>query len=142
MKTSPLKLLKDREAFWTALRNQELGWRELLGLMAFVVFACASYGVVMAGGRSPLLSLYAAVKLPVLFLGSMAVVAVFNWMASSLLGSGLSFRSTVFLVFASMTIGCWILLACLPVAVFFLASGVPATGTDCRRVPTTSSRIC
>lgn len=129
MKTSPLKLLKDREAFWNALRNQELGWKELLGLIAFVVFACASYGVVMAGFRSPLLSLYVAVKLPVLFLGTTAIVAVFNWMGASLLGSGLSFRSTVLLVFASMTIGCWILFACLPVAVFFLVSGVPVSGT-------------
>ena len=129
MKTSPIKLLRDRDLFWSALRSQDLGWQELISLMGFVVFACAIYGLVMAGFRSPLLSFYVAIKLPVLFLGTTAIVAVFNWMVASLMGSGLTFRSTVFLVFASMTIGCWILLAFVPVALFFLASGVPVEGT-------------
>lgn len=43
MKTSPLKLLRDREGFWRAMRAGELGWRELAGLAAFVVLACALY---------------------------------------------------------------------------------------------------
>ncbi len=129
MKTSPIKLLRDRDAFWTALQDQVLGWKELLALVAFVVITCALYGVVMAGGRSPLLSFYVAVKLPLLFLGTTAIVALFNWMAASLLGSGLSFRSTFFVVFAAMTLSCWILLAFIPVAAFFLISGVPTSGT-------------
>lgn len=129
MKTSPIKLLRDRDAFWNALQAQILGWKELMGLVAFVMFSCALYGMVMAGGRSPLLSFYVAVKLPLLFLGTTVFVALFNWMVASLLGAGLSFRSTVFLVFASMTLGSWILLAFIPVAGFFLVSGVPMSGT-------------
>ena len=129
MKTSPLKLLRDREGFWRAMRAGELGWRELAGLAAFVVLACALYGVVLAGSRSPQLSLYVAIKLPMLFLGTMGFVAAFNWMAATLLGAGLSFRSTLLLVFAAMAIGCWILLALAPVAAFFLLAVVPDSGT-------------
>ncbi len=130
MRTGAIRLLHDRDAFWRALRAGELGWRELLGLVAFVVFACGLYGAVLAGWRSPLLSLYVAVKLPMLFLGTIAVVALFNWMTASILGAGLSFRSTVFVVFGSMTVGCWILLSLVPVALFFLSSGVTYAGTD------------
>jgi hypothetical protein len=129
MKTLPILLLRNREAFWEALRSRKLGWRELFSLVAFVVFVCGVYGAVLAGWRSPRLSLYVAIKLPILFLGTTVVVAAFNWMTASLLGSGLSFRTTVLVVFASMTMGCWILLCLVPVALFFLLSGVSYTGT-------------
>ncbi len=125
----PVLLLKDREAFWEHVRAQDLRWGDLIDLAAFIVMACAVYGAVLAGWRSPQLSLYVAIKLPVLFLGTTTLVAGFNWMTASMLGSGLSFRSTVFAVFAAMTISGWILLSLAPVALFFLMSGVPVMGS-------------
>lgn len=125
----PLLLLKDREAFWERIRAQDLRWVDLLGMASFIVMACAVYGAVLAGWRSPQLVLYVAIKLPLLFLGTTTLVAGFNWMTASLLGSGLSFRSTVLAVFAAMTVSCWILLSLAPVALFFLMSGVPGVGT-------------
>jgi hypothetical protein len=127
--TLPVILLTDRNAFWDRMRTQDLRWKDLLGLVVFVVLSCALYGAVLAGWRSPLLSVYVAIKLPMLFLGTIAIVAVFNWMTASILGSGLSFKSTVFTVFASMTIGCWIMISLVPVALFFLLSGVSSAGT-------------
>ena len=129
MNCLPMLLLRDREAFWNALRSRGLTGRGLMGLAAFIVVVCAVYGSVLAGWRAPRLSLYVAVKLPVLFLGTTALVTAFNWMSASLLGAGLSLRSTLVVVFASMAIGCWILLGLLPVALFFLVSGVVRTGT-------------
>lgn len=129
MNPLPFILLADRDEFWNRVRSQGLRWRELWSLVVFVCFACALYGAVLAGWRSPRLSLYVAVKLPALFLGTAAFVAVFNWMIASLLGSGLSFKATVFAVFASMAIGCWILLGLVPVSLFFLLSGVSRSGT-------------
>jgi hypothetical protein len=126
----PFILLTDRDEFWNRMQSQDLRWRELLSLVAFVCLACALYGAVLAGWRSPRLSAYVAIKLPALFLGTIGLVAVFNWMIASILGSGLSFKSMVFTVFASMTIGCWILLALVPVALFFLLSGVSYSGTN------------
>lgn len=125
----PITLLRNRDAFWDAVREHRLGWTDFLSLALFVVFACGLYGAVLAGWRSPRLSAYVAIKLPVLFLGTTAIVAVFNWMTASMLGAGLSFRSTVFVVLASMTIGCWILISLVPVALFFLLSGVSYAGT-------------
>lgn len=127
--TLPIILLMDRNAFWDRIRAQDLQWKDLLPLVVFVAVACGLYGAVLAGWRSPRLCLYVAVKLPMLFLGTISVVAVFNWMTASILGSGLSFKSTVFTVFASMTIGCWILISLVPVSLFFLMSGVSYAGT-------------
>ena len=125
----PITLLRDRDSFWDALTAQKLGWKDLLSLVAFITLACSIYGAVLAGWRSPRLSCYVAIKLPVLFLGTTAIVSVFNWMTATVMGAKLSFRSTVFVVLASLTIGCWILLGLVPVAIFFLASGVPNAGT-------------
>lgn len=126
----PLRLLRDRDAFWDALRSRALGWRDLAQLALFVVTACTVYGVVLAGWRSPLLAAYVAVKLPLLFLATMALVAVSNWMLATLMGAGLGLRDTLFLVFGAMTVSGWMLLGLAPVALLFLLTGVPETGTD------------
>lgn len=129
MKMLPAMLLMERDTFWGRLRAQELRWSHLLGLMLFVVVACGLYGAVLAGWRSPRLALYVALKLPILFLGTAALVAIFNWMTATALGSGLSFKSTLFVVMASLTIAAWILLSLVPVALFFLLSAVSYSGT-------------
>lgn len=129
MKSLPMTLLTNREEFWSRVEAQDLRWSELPSLVAFIGLACALYGSVLAGWRSPRLALYVAVKLPALFLGTAAFVAVFNWMVSALLGSGLSFKSTVFVVFAAMAIGGWILLALVPIALFFLFTGIAYAGS-------------
>ncbi|MBN4071912.1 hypothetical protein JYT83_00685 [bacterium AH-315-F18] len=126
----PVRLLKDQASVWRQARAGDVGWRDLVSLSAFIIFACALYGAVLAGWRSPLLSVYVAVKLPLLFLFTTGVVSVFNWMTSQLLGAGLSFKQTVFLVFSAMAMTSWILLALVPVALFFLYSGVQYVGTE------------
>lgn len=130
MKPLPFILLTDRPAFWARMQAEELRWRDLFSLLAFVCLVSAIYGAVLAGWRSPRLAAYVAVKLPILFMGTIGIVAVFNWMTAMVLGAGLSVKSTVFAVFASMTIGCWILLSLVPVALFFLLTGVTYSGTD------------
>ena len=125
----PLMLLLDRGAFWQALRSGGVGWGGVGTMAGFVVMASAVYGAVMAGWRSPQLALFVAAKLPLLFVGSTAVVALFNWMVAAVMGSGLSFRQTIALAFASMTIAGWILLALAPVALFLTLTSVPQTGT-------------
>ena len=130
MNQLPIQLLRDRSAFWEYVRLQRLHWKDLLTMVAFVVIVCGLYGAVLAGWRSPLLSMYVAVKLPMLFMGTISVVSLFNWMTATLLGSGLSMKTTIIMAFASMTISCWILLSLIPVAILFLVTCVPQSGTS------------
>jgi len=124
----PLMLLLDREAFWKTLREHGISWAGIASMVAFVIIACAIYGVVMAGWRSSEQALYATIKLPLVFIASTAIVAVFNWMVATAFGSGLSFRESVALTFASMAVACWILLALAPVVWFFSLTGVSKVG--------------
>lgn len=127
---TPTRLLRDRDAFWSELRDNALSWGTILRFIAFIVVACAVYGAVLAGWRSPRLALYGAIKLPLLFLATVALVSIFNWMLASLMAAGLEFKITIFVVCAAMTITSWILLSLAPVAFFFVLSGVPATGSE------------
>ena len=61
----PITLLRNRDDFWHAVQDHRLGWRDLLSLALFVILACGLYGAVLAGWRSPRLSLYVAFKWPV-----------------------------------------------------------------------------
>jgi len=131
LKTVPVitMLLLDRETFWKTLRGGGVGWAGVGGMAGFIVAACSVYGAVMAFWSSPVLAFYSAVKLPVVFIASTALVAVFNWMVASAFGSGLSFRQTVALTFAAIAVSCWILLALVPVVVFFMLSCAPDPAT-------------
>jgi len=124
-----ITLLKDRKTFWQSVQNDNIRWQELLNLLVFIILSCALYGVILAGTRSPLLSLYVSIKLPILFLGTILIVAFFNWMTACMLGSGLSFQKTLIVVLAAMSISCWVLIGLIPIVLFFQLSGVPNAGS-------------
>jgi len=129
MRLSPITLLRDRDSFWADAKAQRLEWADLLPLAGFIIMACGLYGAVLAGWRSASLSMYVAVKLPLLFLATTLLVSLFSWMLASLLGAELRFKTTMFIIFASMTVASWILLSLTPVALLFVMSGVPYSGT-------------
>ena len=128
MRGLPLIVLLNREAFWKTLREHGVKWTGIVYMAMFIIATCAVYGAVMAFWSSPMLAFFSAVKLPLVFIGSTAIVALFNWMVAAVLGSGLSFRESVALTFASISVACWILLALIPIVLFFTTTGTPKIG--------------
>ena len=112
-------VLRARAEFWDRVSGERrLG--DLIGaLLAFIVVSSAVYGAILAGWRSGLLSLYVAVKLPGLMVGTTSLVMVLNWMSALAAGSGLSFRQVVAVTYGAMAVACWILLSLAPVTAFF-----------------------
>lgn len=125
-----LIVLKQPALFWRAIRAGHLRLPALAALLAFVLPASAAYGATMAGWRSPLLALYVAIKLPLVFLITVATVSMFNAMAANALGCRIAWRQTLLLAAGAMTTACWILLAFIPIALFFMHAGVPRTGDE------------
>ena len=115
----PWLVMRDRAAFWQAVRSAESLLRVDVILAVFIVCASAVYGAVLAGWRSPCLSLYVAGKLPMLLLGTTSLVAVLNWLTATLFRSGLVFRQTLAVALGAMSVSCWILLSLVPVTAFF-----------------------
>lgn len=94
-----------------------------------VVAATAGYGAVLAAWRSPLLAVYVAVKLPVVFVGSTLIVSVFCWMAGLATGANFKYGEVLGQAFTAMAVAGSILLALAPVVGFLIWSGVPTSGT-------------
>lgn len=122
-------VLQDRAAFWERVRGGERLGAAIRDLAAFISASSAVYGAVMAGWRSPRLSLYVAAKLPLLLIGTAALVSVLNWIVASALGSGLTFRRVIAVTYGAMAAACWILLALAPVTLFFTWAAAPEGGS-------------
>ena len=94
-----------------------------------VVLSTAAYGAVLAAWRSPLMTAYGAVKLPVVFVATTLVVSAFCWAAGLLCRAGLRYREVLGAVFSAMAVAGSILLALSPVVLYFVFSGAPDAGT-------------
>jgi len=130
----PLQLLKSRADFWEDLRAGRPLGPALAGMLFFIVAASAAYGTVLGGWNSPRLALYVALKLPILLLGTTALVMLLNWMTATARGSGLSLGQVAAITFGAMTIACWLLLSLIPVTLFVswslpLPAAGPASGS-------------
>ena len=124
-----IQILRDRPGFWRQLKQGGVTGRMIGSLMLFIVFSSAIYGAVLAGWRSPLLSLYVAIKLPILLLGTTGLVAVLNWSLATAFKSGMTFRQVMIVTYGSMGVACWILLGLVPVTGFFTFAVTPAGNT-------------
>jgi hypothetical protein len=124
-----LLLLQHRELFWDRVKSARSLAPVIFSLIPFIVFSCAVYGAVLAGWRSPALSLYVAIKFPILLVGTTGVVAMLNWMLASAFGSGLTFPQVTAITYGAMTVSSWIFLGSAPVTFFFTTYASSATGT-------------
>jgi len=98
--------------------------------VSLIVLSTAVYGLALGWWRSFEMALYVAAKLPVVFVGSTLVVSAFAWTAGLVVGSGLRYREVLSLVFAAMASAARILLALVPVVLFFIMTAAPTHGTD------------
>jgi len=112
-------LLRARGEFWKRISTNSGVADIVFSLLAFIMISSAVYGAVLAGWRSPLLSLYVAAKLPILLVGTTSLVMLLNWMFAMAAGSGLSFRQVIAITYGAMGVACWILLSLIPVTLFF-----------------------
>ncbi len=114
-----LLLLHQRERFWERVQRTHLLSEDILRLIPFIILVSAMYGAILAGWRSPRLSLYVSIKFPLLLLGTTGIVAIFNWILASAFGSGLTFQQVMAVTFGAITVSCWILLGLIPITFFF-----------------------
>ncbi len=128
MRATVQQILDPDSPFWRRVAERRALGRLLLRLALFIVVASALYGAVMAGWRSPKLALYVALKMPVLLLGTTAIVMTLNWMLAGIFGAGLSFAQVVALTWGAMAVAALLLLSLTPVALFFTLSAAAASG--------------
>jgi hypothetical protein len=116
------RILRDRASIWQQIVD-ERDLRQLIGQMvASTVISLALYGAVLGASHGWQQILSSMVKLPLLFLATLAICLPTLYLFNLVFGSRLSMVQAVALIMVSITVTAVLTLAFAPVSLFFLVT--------------------
>ncbi|MEN3609259.1 hypothetical protein AAH979_06905 [Plantactinospora sp. ZYX-F-223] len=114
------RILRDRHSVWQQIVEE----RDLNGLtgqmLASSAIALACYGAVLGAFHSVLMALTSAVKLPLLFLVTLAICLPTLYLFNLVFGARLSVRQAVSMVMVAIAVTSMLAVAFAPISLFFL----------------------
>jgi hypothetical protein len=114
------RILRDRQSIWQQIvSEQELG-RLTSNMLASSAIALALYGAVLGAFHSVLMALTSAVKLPLLFLVTLAICLPTLYLFNLVFGARLSVRQALAMVMVAVTVTSMLAVAFAPISLFFL----------------------
>ncbi len=117
------QLLSDREKFFTEVAEGDGLGRKIACSSWTLVGFCALYGLAAGAYAGPLQSLSAAIKLPLLFIATLAICFPGFFVIQVLVGSRLRLTQVLALVSGALALTAILLAAVVPVTLFFLFTG-------------------
>jgi hypothetical protein len=116
-------ILSDRERFFEEVVEGD-GLRAKLAYgIGTLAGLCAMYGAAAGAYAGPIQALAAAVKLPLLFLGTLAICFPGFFVIQVLVGSRLRLSQVLAMVLGALSLSAIVLAAVVPITVFFLFTG-------------------
>jgi len=116
-------ILSDRERFFAEVAEGEGLSAKLVHSLSTLLALCAVYGAAAGAYAGPAQALSAAIKLPLLFLGTLAICFPGFFVIQVLVGSRLRLPQVLALVLGALALSAVLLVAVVPVTVFFLLTG-------------------
>jgi hypothetical protein len=117
------QILSDRERYFAeVVADQGVGTKLRAALVTLVALT-ALYGAAAGAYASPAQALSTAIKLPLLFLGTLAICFPGFYVVQVLVGSRLRLTQVLALVLGALALTAILLAAVVPVTVFFLFTG-------------------
>src|SRR4051794_38961301 len=114
------RILRDRDGIWRQIgEERELGKLTRQMLYSSVV-ALACYGAVLGASHSVAMAALSAVKLPLLFLMTLAICLPTLYLFNLVFGARLQVRQALSLVMVTITVTSVLSLAFAPISLFFL----------------------
>ena len=114
------RILRDRQSVWQQI-VEERDLHVLTGrMLASSAIALACYGAVLGAFHGFLMALTSAVKLPLLFLVTLAICLPTLYLFNLVFGARLSVRQAVSLVMVAITVTSMLAVAFAPISLFFL----------------------
>nr|WP_205864350.1 hypothetical protein [Planosporangium mesophilum] len=116
------RILRDRDGLWRQIIDEQ-GLRQLTGqMLGTSAVSLAIYGAVLGANYGWLQALSSAVKLPLLFLATLAICLPTLYLFNLVFGARLSVLQTVTLIMVAVTVTSVLTLAFAPISLFFLIS--------------------
>src|SRR5438094_444737 len=116
-------ILRDRERFFTEVVEGDGLPAKLFHALLALLALCALYGAAAGAYAGPAQAIAAAIKLPVLFLGTLAICFPGFFVIQVLVGSRLRLAQVLALVLAALSLSAILLGAVVPITAFFLLTG-------------------
>jgi hypothetical protein len=114
------RILRDRDGIWRQI-IEESGLRQLTTqMLSSSMVSLALYGAVLGANYGWLQSLSSAVKLPLLFLATLAICLPTLYLFNLVFGARLSVLQAVTLIMVAITVTSVLTLAFAPISLFFL----------------------
>jgi hypothetical protein len=114
------RLLRDRDGVWRQIID-ERGLRHLTGqMLTSSAVSLALYGAVLGANYGWLQALSSAIKLPLLFLATLAICLPTLYLFNLVFGARLSVLQAVTLIMVAITVTSVLTLAFAPISLFFL----------------------
>lgn len=117
------QILSDREQFYAEVAAGDGLAAKLRHAMLTLIGLLALYGAAAGAYAGPLQALATAIKLPVLFLGTLIICFPGFFVVQVLVGSRLRLAQVLALVMGALALSAILLAAVVPVTVFFLMTG-------------------
>jgi hypothetical protein len=114
------RILRDRQGIWQQVVEDRGLPRLTLQMLISSGVALAVYGAVVGSFHSALMALTSAVKLPLLFLVTLAICLPTLYLFNLVFGARLSIRQSLALVMVALTVTSMLALAFAPISLFFL----------------------
>jgi hypothetical protein len=116
------RILRDRDGIWNQV-IEERGLKQLnVQMLASSAVSLACYGAVLGASNGFLQAISSAIKLPLLFLATLAICLPTLYLFNLLFGARLSMMQAVTLIMVSITVTAVLSLAFAPISLFFLIS--------------------
>ena len=114
------RILRDRQGIWQQVVEDRALSRLTSQMLLSSVIALAVYGAVLGSFHSVLMALTSAVKLPLLFLVTLAICLPTLYLFNLVFGARLSIRQSLALVMVALTVTAMLAVAFAPISLFFL----------------------
>ena len=114
------RILRDRQGIWQQVVEDRDLTRLTAQMLGSSMVALAIYGAVLGSFHSFLMALTSAVKLPLLFLVTLAICLPTLYLFNLVFGARLSVRQSLSLVMVALTVTAMLALAFAPISLFFL----------------------
>ena len=116
-------ILRDRDTFFTELRENKDLKVKIKNMLVSCILFFAIYGAVMGASKSPLQAFSSTIKLPLLFLTTLAICAPSLHFFYILFGARQTMSQMLSLLLATISVTAVLLLSMAPITFFFLVTG-------------------
>lgn len=114
------RIMRDRDGIWRQVVAEHQLGRMTLRMFATSVVSLAIYGAVLGASHSPMQAGSSAVKLPLLFIATLAICLPTLYLFNLIFGARLTMMQAITLIMTCITVMSVLALAFAPISLFFL----------------------